>query len=114
MFVEELSKIKECEDKAEKIRKDAKAKSVKSIEAAKAEAEKIIEEAESKSADIHEGGIALGEEESEKDYNASIERTRKQALQLSEKAKPNMEKAVTLITERMTMEIGRASCRERV
>ena len=27
MFVEELSKIKECEDKAEKIRKDAKAKS---------------------------------------------------------------------------------------
>ena len=41
MFVEELSKIKECEDKAEKIRKDAKAKSVKSIEAAKAEAEKI-------------------------------------------------------------------------
>lgn len=106
MFVEELSKIKGCEDKAEKIRKDAKAKSVKSIEAARAEAEKIIEEAESKSADIHEGGIALGEEESEKDYNASIEGTRKQALQLSEKAKPNMEKAVTLITERIVKVCG--------
>ena len=106
MFVEELSKIKECEDKAEKIRKDARTRFGKDIEEARTEAEGLIEQAETKAAEIRENAIKLGEKESGRNYDASIEQARKEAARLTEKAKPNMQKAVAFIVERIVKVCG--------
>ena len=62
---------------------------------------KIIEAAETKAKDILDSETDIGQEESQRKYDASMEMSKKEAQGLIEKAKANEDKAVGLITERI-------------
>lgn len=101
MFVEELTKIKESENRADELQKKARTESKQILENAKAQSKKIIEGAEARARDIYESLVEAGQKESDEQYNLFLKKTEDECVQMIEKARDNEEKAVEIIVERI-------------
>jgi len=101
VFVDELTKIKESEDKAEEIRKEAKVDSKKKLEEAHAQAADILEKAEAEAKTIHDSLVKEGTEKSEAEYAAYLSKTEEDCKRMAEAAAAREEKAIALIKERI-------------
>ena len=101
MFAEELTKIREIEDRADKIREDAAVSSRKAVEDAEAEKERVIREAQSKAREIYDSLTKEGEESSEKEYARYISDVAKKNDDMIAAAEARSAEAVDLITERI-------------
>ncbi len=101
MFVEEITRIKESEAKAEEIQKNAKLESKQSLQAAKVRAQQIIDDADAKAKEIYDTLIKEGQAEADRQYSQFLEDTHKECETLIAKAKDNEDKAVELIAERI-------------
>ena len=101
MFVEEITRIRESEAKAEELQKNAKLESRKSLSDARAQADRIVEDAEMKAKEIYDTYIQEGQNEAEKQYEQSLRETHEKCQMLIAKAKDNEDKAVELIAERI-------------
>lgn len=101
MFVEELTKIRESEARAEEIQKKAKLDSKQTIEAAESKAAKILEEAEARGREACNSLIREGQEIADEQYALTLEKTKEECKALIEKARNNEIKTVGFIAERI-------------
>ena len=101
MFVEEITRIRESEAKADELQKNAKLESKKSLSDAKAQAARMVEEAELKAKEIYDTYIQEGQDEAERQYEQFLKDTHAECDDLIAKAKDNEDKAVELIAERI-------------
>lgn len=101
MFVEELTLIKESENKADELQKKAKIDSKQALEAARVQAGQVVEEAQNRAKDIYGKLISEGQAASDEEYEAYLEKTRTSCAEMAEKARANEPRAVELIAERI-------------
>lgn len=101
VFVEELTKIKESENKADQLQKKAKNDSKQTLDNARMRADQVIEEAENLAKDEYDSLLKEGHSKSDEEYDAFLAETKKNCTQMIEKAKNNENKAVELIAERI-------------
>ena len=101
MFVDELSKIRDCEERADQLKKSARIESRRNLEDARNRAAIIIEEAESKARDIYGSLIAEGDKQSDQEYASYLEQTEVDSNQLMDQAEARKKQAVDLIAERI-------------
>ena len=96
MFTEELTAIREAEERSESIRKNVKTEVKRMIEAAKAEAEKILDDEENKAKEIYDTLILEGMNEADSEYEAAIEKAHVDAENEEKK-----DKVIDYIVERI-------------
>ena len=101
MFVEEITRIRNSEAKADEIYKDSKADAKKILRDAKSEADKLIADAEVKAKDIYDGFVHEGQEEADREYDKFLADKKNESAELIKKARNNEDKAVELIAERI-------------
>ena len=101
MFVDELVRINESESKAEELQKKARIDSKQTLEDARAKAEQIIEEAEARAKSVYDEHVKEGQLTSEEQYEAFLEETRQDCIQMIKHAKGSENKAIKLIAERI-------------
>lgn len=101
VFVEELTKIKESENKADQLQKKAKTDSKQALEDARNKADQIVEEAQNLAKETYGSLVKEGQAKSDEEYNLFLEKTKNECEQMIEKAKGNENKAVELIAERI-------------
>ncbi len=101
VFATELTKIKECEAKADQLQKKARADSKQILETAKAKADQIAEEAENRAKDRYDSLLAEGEKISQEQYDLFLNSMRSQCEAMVDKAKNNETSAIDLIAERI-------------
>lgn len=96
-----MTKIKECEAKADQLQKKARADSKQILETAKAKADQIAEEAENRAKDRYDSLLAEGEKISQEQYDLFLNSMRSQCEAMVDKAKNNETSAIDLIAERI-------------
>lgn len=101
MFNEEINIIRETEEKAELIKKQAKIDAKKLLEDSGMRATTIVQEAQSKAKDSYNAWMEDGQKKSEAEYDEHMAAARQDCQEMIAKAKKNQHKAVTLITERI-------------
>ncbi|WP_425755323.1 hypothetical protein ACPW7J_12020 [Ihubacter sp. rT4E-8] len=101
MFVEELTKIRDSEAKADEILKKAKLDAKQSLEAARSEAVKLTDEARAKGKSIYDALVAEGEAEADRQYETFLEKTRDDCRVMKESAKKREDKVIDYIAERI-------------
>lgn len=101
VFTEELTMIKDAEDKADRIRKDAKSEAGNIVDAANTKAGVILAEAEEKAREIKEQYLAEGQELAQKQYNEAISGAEKQWQEMAKKAGEKQDRVVNFIAERI-------------
>ncbi|MEG0924263.1 MAG: hypothetical protein RR313_05140 [Anaerovoracaceae bacterium] len=101
VFVDELTRIKECEEKADQVRQVAKVDAKKKIEVAHTTATKVANDAENLAKEDFDSLIRDGEEKAEKQYTEYVEKTEKECAAMIAKAKENTGKAIDIIVERI-------------
>ena len=101
MFTEELTAIREAEERSESIRKNVKTEVKRIIEAAKAEAEKILDDEENKAKEIYDTLILEGMNEADSEYEAAIEKAHVDAENMVKAAEGKKDKVIDYIVERI-------------
>lgn len=101
MFVDELTRIRESENQADQIRKEARAEARSKLEKARADAAEAVEQARSRARDICDSLAREGRDEFEKEYAAFLEKTRQECMRMKDEAEGRKEKATALIAERI-------------
>ena len=101
MFTEELTAIREAEERSESIRKNVKTEVKRMIEAAKAEAEKILDDEENKAKEIYDTLILEGMNEADSEYEAAIEKAHIDAENMVKAAEAKKDKVIDYIVERI-------------
>lgn len=101
LFAEELSQIRETEQNADKMVKDAKASSRKKLSDADADAQKIISEAEDKAAAIYRGCLDEGAKDADAEYAEYMKGIEKKCGDMEKAAEKSMPAAVDMIMERI-------------
>ena len=99
MFTEELTAIREAEERSESIRKNVKTEVKRMIEAAKAEAEKILDDEENKAKEIYDTLIKEGMNEADSEYEAAIEKAHIDAENMVKAAEAKKDKVIDDLTE---------------
>lgn len=103
MFTEELNIIRQAEDQADALRKDARVQARTLIEQANTEAGRIIAEAEEKAKDCFAALIKEGQEKAQNEYDEAIAQADKICAEMAAEAGKNQEQAVKFIAERIVM-----------
>ncbi len=101
MFAEELTKIQDCERQAEEILKKAKLDSKQALDDARAEAAKLIEDAETKGKEIYDAFLKEGQEESARQYDNFLAKTRQDCDAAMKAAAEKQDDAIAWIAERI-------------
>jgi V/A-type H+-transporting ATPase subunit G/H len=101
LFAEELSQIRETEQNADKMVKDARASSRKELSDADADAQRIISEAEDKAAGIYRGLIDEGGKDADTEYAEYMKGIDQKCSDMEAAAERSMEAAVDMIVERI-------------
>ncbi len=101
MFATELTKIKECEARADELQRKARADSKQMLEAARAKADQIVEDAENRAKDMYDSLLAEGEENSQQQYDLFLDSMKDQCKAMAEAAKEKEISAIELIAERI-------------
>ncbi|MCQ2547679.1 MAG: hypothetical protein MJ145_01585 [Clostridia bacterium] len=101
MFVEELTKIKECETSADELQKQAKLDAAKLVDDAKLEAAHIVEEAELEAKTVYDKLVAEGTEISDKNYEDFLAKTREECKAMEVDFEAKKQGAIDLIVERI-------------
>ncbi len=101
MFTEELNVITQTEDKADALRKEAKAEARMLIERANTEAGRIISEAEEKAKDRFENLISEGQKAAQIQYDEAIACAEDFCVKMAEEAGKKQDQVVKFISERI-------------
>lgn len=101
MFAEELTKIKEAENRADQILKDAKASSKKSKSDTQAEVDSVISEAEDRAQSAYDELMKEGAADADAEYAKYMDGIKKQCDEMADKAESSMNEAVDMIVERI-------------
>ena len=101
MFTEELNIIRQAEDEAEKMKKDARTEARMMVDKANTEAGRLIGRAEEEAKDCFEGQVKEGHEIAQKNYEAAILEAEKKCAQMAEEAGKNQDRVVKFISERI-------------
>ena len=101
MFTEELTAIREAEERAESIKKNIRTEAKRMIDAANAQAERILEEQELKAKEIYDSLIAEGQREADAEYKAAIEKARRGAEEMAGSAEDKKDRVIDFIVERI-------------
>ena len=101
MFVEELERINESEDKAEELQKKAKVDAKLILEDARTKARQRLEAAEASAKSTYDQLVREGQLKAEEQYKSFLEQTREDSTEMIKHARDNEKKAIELITERI-------------
>lgn len=101
MFTEELKSIKDAEDRAEALKKEARLEAKKMIENANTEAGIILAEAEEKSRDMISGYAAEGQEAASAEHDRIIAEAEEICKKLEADAGKKQDQIVRFISERI-------------
>lgn len=101
MISDEIALIRETEEKAEQLKKDANLEAKKMVEAAEAEAERLLNESETKAKEIYDTLINEGENTAKENYETALARARADLARLEQIAGGNKDAAIEYIVERI-------------
>ncbi|MGN0658676.1 MAG: hypothetical protein ACI4LA_03635 [Emergencia sp.] len=101
MFADELTKVKESENRAEEILKKAKLDSRQALENARTEAARIVEDAKNRGKETYDSYIRDGQSESDAQYEAYMAKTREECAAMIENARKKQQNATDYIAERI-------------
>lgn len=101
MFLEELNAIRQTEEQAEQIKKDAKLEVKSLIDRANTEAGRVISEAEATAKERYEVLIKEGEETARKEYEEALAEARDKAETMVKSASERRDRVVQYIAERI-------------
>ena len=101
LFTDELEKIKQAEDKADAIKKEAKLEARQIVDKAGTEANRIIQEAELKAKEVYDEFLRDGERRADREQEEAIKRARDEANALGAQALKNQNAAIQFIKERI-------------
>ena len=101
MFIDELTRIRETEERADQMIRDARTGSKRTLEDARSQAQKILTDAEGKAKEIYDSFIAEGEKKSAKEYADFLKQTEADSDAMIAKAAEKKQQAVDLIAERI-------------
>ena len=101
MSIKHLKQIREQEELADKIRKDGLLESKRIVSSATEDAATLIERAKSEANVLYKEAIEKSAKEAELDYDREIQQANKECDMLSDHAKKNLEKAVSLIIRKV-------------
>ena len=101
MFTEELNIIRQTEDEAEKMKKDARTEARMMVDKANTEAGRLIGRAEDEAKDCFEGLVKEGHEIAQKNYEQAIADAEKICVKMAEEAGKNQDRVVKFISERI-------------
>lgn len=101
VFTEELNVIRQAEEDAEKIKKDARTEARKMVDKANTEAGGLINRAEEEAKDCFEGLVKEGQETAQKAYEQAICEAEKSCQKMAEEAGRNQDRIVKFISERI-------------
>lgn len=101
MFAEELTKIRECESKADELQKKARADARQAVAEAKAKAEQILSDAGISAKETLDSLIREGQTISDGHYDQYLTAVRQECSVMIENARKNQADAVNLIAERI-------------
>ncbi len=101
MFTEELKLIKEAEEQADRMRKDAKLSARKSIDETNAKADKMVEEAFAREKEKCDALLKDGKEIAERIYDQAIREAHESCEHMDKLAQAKKEEAIKFIAERI-------------
>ena len=101
MFTEELNRIKESEEKADILRKEARMEAKKLMEAANTEAGKLLADAEITAKNKYDQLIKEGQQIAQSQYDQAIADARGKCAEMEEKAGQKESDVVQSIAERI-------------
>ena len=100
MFTEELQTIRQAEEQADALRRDAKAEAAKLIKDANTKAGKMADEAETKAKECYEAFLAEGQ------YEAAIADAEKLCVKMEAESGEKQDRIVKFIAERIVKSSG--------
>lgn len=101
MFTEELKLIKETEDDAERLRKDARAEAKSIVQEADRTAAKVLADAASQAKTRYDALIAEGQDIAQRQYEEAIRGAREQCSEMAKAAETQKPEIVRTIVERI-------------
>ena len=99
MFTEELQTIRQAEEQADALRRDAKAEAAKLIKDANTKAGKMADEAETKAKECYEAFLAEGQQTAQAQYE-------KLCVKMEAEAGEKQDRIVKFIAERIVKSSG--------
>ncbi|HHZ02528.1 MAG TPA: hypothetical protein GX396_06275 [Tissierellia bacterium] len=106
MSIEVIKVIREAEEKAEEIKKEALSKAKSIVTDANEEAQRILDEAVKEAEFNRKSVISKAESEGQLLYDDIINETKRECEEISNRANDNMNDAVTIILERIVKTSG--------
>ena len=106
MFTEELQAIRQAEDTADALRKEAKAEAAKLIKDANTKAGKLADEAETKAKECCEAFLAEGQLAAQAQYEDAIAQAKQLCTQMEAEAGEKQDRIVKFIAERIVKSSG--------
>ena len=101
MFTEELSVIRQTEDAAEKMKKEARSEARMMTEKANTEAGELISWAENQAKDCFEALVKEGQDTAQEEYEQAIAEAERLCGAMAEEAGKNQDRVVKFIAERI-------------
>ena len=105
MLDAEITRIRECESKADELQRKAKNESKRILDDARMEAERIIKDAEDNARKIHDRLVDEGRIEASAAYDSYMDSIRQECVALADQAKQSEDEAIEMIAERI---VGRS------
>ena len=106
MFTEELQAIRQAEDAADALRKEAKAEAAKLIKDANTKAGKLADEAETKAKECYEAFLAEGQQAAQAQYEDAVTQAKQLCTQMEAEAGEKQDRIVKFIAERIVKSSG--------
>lgn len=106
MFTEELQTIRQAEERADTIRKDAKAEAARLMKDANTKAGKIADEAEINAKTRYEAFLADGQQTAQAEYENAIADAKKLCAKMAAEAGERQDRIVKFIAERIVKSSG--------
>lgn len=106
MFTEELQAIRQAEDAADALRKEAKAEAAKLIKDANTKAGKLADEAETKAKECYEAFLAEGQQAAQAQYEDAVAQAKQLCTQMEAEAGEKQDRIVKFIAERIVKSSG--------
>ncbi len=106
MFTEELQAIRQAEDTADALRKEAKVEAAKLIKDANTKAGKLADEAETKAKECYEAFLAEGQQAAQAQYEDAIAQAKELCAKMEAEAGEKQDRIVKFIAERIVKSSG--------
>ena len=97
MLDAEITRIRECESKADELQRKAKNESKRILDDARMEAERIIKDAEDNARKIHDRLVDEGRIEASAAYDSYMDSIRQECVALADQAKQSEDEAIEMI-----------------